>query len=312
MTRRELIAALSAGVAAAPAAFGAGVDVRVGITSNTRPDWAGAKGFVPSLRDCSELGYRWIETFFGYLEPWPEPKMLEDYLATMNLKIETISNDGSQNLNFQDPSQHKDVIETHMALVRYIKALGCDHLKINCGSRNAGGNTEEIYKNQAKAFNELGKRIVDEGLEFGIHAHLWSQFETPRDVQRIMELTDPRYVKFILDTGHITMAGMDPVKLTKQLGARIIEFHLKDVAPKDKGGYKGPELIADQVNTGTDDLIFFSLGKGGVDFPAILAHLKSIDWKGWFTVELDHQATTAKEDAAKSKRYIENTLGITV
>lgn len=312
MTRRELLAALAAGTAAAPA-FAAGAKIKgVGITSNTRPDWAGAKGFVPSLHDCSELGYRWIETFFGYLKPWPEPQMLQDLLASMNLKMETISNDGSQNTNFQDPTQHKEVIETHMALVRYIKAMGCDHLKINCGNRNPGGNTMEIYRNQAKVFNELGKRINDEGLKFGIHAHLWSQVETPEDVHHVLEMTDPDHVNFVLDTGHISMGGMDPLKLTKQLGHRIIEYHLKDVAPENKGGYHGPPLIADQVNTNTDDLIFFALGKGGVDFPGIMAHLNSIGWEGWFTVELDHQATTAKQDAAQSKRYIENTLGVPV
>lgn len=236
-------------------------------------------------------------------------------LAGLDLKMETVSNGGGpngQNMNFQDPSQHEEVIETHMALVRYIKAMGCDHLKINCGNRNVGGNTDEIYSAQAKVFDELGKRISDEGLKFGVHAHLWSQFETPQDVQRIMEMTDPEHVHFVCDTGHVTMAGMDSLALTKQLGHRIIEFHMKDVAPKDKGGYSGPELIQSEVNNGPDDLIFYSLGKGGVEFPKIQEHLNSIGWQGWFTVELDRAATTAKEDAAKSKSYIENTLGITV
>ena len=37
----------------------------------------------------------------------------------------------------------------------------------------------------------------------------------PQDVQAIMQLTDPKHVYFICDTGHTTMAGMDPVKLTR-------------------------------------------------------------------------------------------------
>lgn len=321
MTRRELIATLSTGLAAcatpdAPVAIANAADITVGITSNTRPEWAGAEGFVPSLHDCSELGYHWIETFSGYLTPWKDdPQALVDMLAGLDLKMETVSNGGGpngQNMSFQDPTQHEEVIETHMALVRYIKAMGCDHLKINCGNRNAGGNTDEIYQAQAKVFNELGKRISDEGLKFGIHAHMWSQFETPQDVQRMMEMTDPDHVYFVCDTGHVTIAGMDSLALTKQLGHRIIEFHLKDVAPKDKGGYRGPALIQSEVNNGPDDLIFYSMGKGGVEFPKIHEHLNSIGWKGWFTVELDRAATTAKEDAAKSKHYIENTLGITV
>jgi inosose dehydratase len=311
MNRRELLAALAAGAAASPG-WAAGAEITVGITCDTRPDWNGADNFIRSINECSELGYHWIETFWGYVSRWGDrPQELADLLASLNLKMETVSN-GGQNTKFQDPSQHAAVIDEHMKLVRFIKALGCDHLKINCGARNPGGNTDEIYRAQAKAFNELGKRISDEGLKFGIHAHLFSQFETPRDVERILEMTDPEHVYFICDTGHVTMAGMDALALTKQLGHRIIEYHLKDVSPANKGGYKGPELISSEVNTRPDNRIFFELGAGGVECPEIHAHLNSIGWKGWFTVELDRTATTAKDSAATSKRYLENTLGLTV
>ncbi len=312
MTRRSFLSA-SALAFTTGASASEEAQITVGITSNTRPDWADAAGFLPSLEECSALGYHWIETFWPYLEPWKDdPAKLADLLAGMGLKMETISNGGRMNTAFQDPKQRKQVIADHMHLVRYIKALGCDHLKINCGPRNPGGNTEEIYRNQAATFDELGKRISDQGLKFGIHAHLWSQFETPRDVERVLELTNPEHVHFVLDTGHVSMAGMDPLALTNKYGQRIIEYHLKDVAPTNRGGYKGPPLDRTKVNTGGDDRIFFELGAGGVDFPGILEHLESIGWTGWFTVELDVTATTAKDSAATSKKYIENVLGLKV
>ena len=172
------------------------------------------------------------------------------------------------NTNFQDPRQHDEVIDDHMRLVRFIKKLGCDHLKINCGRANPGGNTPEIYRNMAAAFNDLGRRISDMGIQFGIHHHLWNQYEKREDVDAIMELTDPRHVYMILDTGHTTMAGMDPVRLTRDYVSRIIEFHMKDCAPENRGGYKGPYMERGTVNTNKDNLIFFPLGKGGVDYPA--------------------------------------------
>ena len=66
------------------------------------------------------------------------------------------------------------------------------------------------------------------------------------------------------------------------------------------------------VNTNKDDLIFFPLGKGGVDYPGIMKELDSVGWKGWMTVELDMTATTAKDSAASSKKYLEEKLGLTV
>ena len=309
MTRRSLLAS----TLALPAVAASKARIRVGITSNTRPEWEGEEGFERSLVECSELGYRWIETFWSYVSKWEnKPGELLDKMAALGLRMETVSNSGPLNMGFQDPAARAEVIADHMRLVRFLKALGCDHLKINCGAPNPGGNTEEIYREQAKTFDELGKRISDEGIRFGIHAHLWSQFETPKDVERIFALTDPAHVGFILDTGHTTMAGMDSLMLTKTYGHRILEYHLKDVAPKDRGGYRGPALDRTKVNNGPDDLIFFPLGEGGVDFPAILAHLNAIGWRGWFTVELDRTPTTAKQSAAKSKRYIEETLGLEV
>jgi inosose dehydratase len=312
LTRREwLCAGLGLAAGSAFAASEPKADITVGITSNTRPDWS--NDFELSLRECSEVGYHWIETFWNYATPWEEhPQALIELMAGMNLKMETVSNGGRMNTFFQKPDQRKQVIEDHMRLVRFIKKLGCDHLKINCGAENPGGNTPEIYREMATTFDELGKRISDEGIKFGIHHHLWTQYETRQDVDAIMELTDPRHVFMVLDTGHTTMAGMDALKLAKDYGPRIIEFHLKDVAPKDRGGYKGPRLDRRNVNTTPDNRTFFELGKGGVDFPGILAHLNSIGWKGWFTVELDRTGTTAKESAAISKKYIENVLKLKV
>ena len=65
-------------------------------------------------------------------------------------------------------------------------------------------------------------------------------------------------------------------------------------------------------NTDKDNLIFFPLGKGGVDYPGIKKELDQNGWKGWMTVELDMTATTAKDSAAISKKYLEDVLKLTV
>lgn len=306
MTRRNFLA-----LAAAASAPAAQADITVGITCDTRPDWNGPENFLRSVHECSDLGFRWIETFWHYVSRWENrPQELVDILADLGLKMETVSNGGAMNTNFERPAERDQVIADHMRLVRFIQALGCDHLKINCGAPIPGGHTAETYRETAKTFDALGRRISDLGIRFGVHAHLWSKFETGEDVRRIFDLTDPDHVYFILDTGHTTMAGMNPVALTKTYGHRIIEYHLKDTAPENRGGYKGPPIERGTVNTGPDDRIFFELGAGGVDFPAILAHLNSIRWKGWFTIELDRTATAAKDSAARSKRYLEKTLGL--
>jgi sugar phosphate isomerase/epimerase len=100
---------------------------------------------------------------------------------------------------------------------------------------------------------------------------------------------------------------MDPVALTKQLGHRIVEFHMKDTKPEWRGGAKTrldrPDMMKDPP--------FFPLGSGGVDFHAIKAHLDSIGWNGFLTVELDSSPfRPPKESARISLRYLEDKLGL--
>jgi inosose dehydratase len=125
-----------------------------------------------------------------------------------------------------------------------------------------------------------------------------------------MDLTDPKHVYFVCDTGHVTMAGMDPVEMTRTYVSRIIEYHIKDVAPEHKGGFKG--TLAEPYNTTADNRIFFELGKGGVDFRAIKKTLDDHRWKGWWTVELDRTGSTAKESCITARNYLERVFKLTV
>jgi inosose dehydratase len=313
ITRRQLAAAgLALPALFASRALGAGkADITVGITVDTRPDWSGPENFIRSIDEASAVGFHRIETFWQYVARWEDnPQGLKDELSKRHLTLETVSNGGGMRTDFVDPSQRDGVIEDHMKLVRFIKWFDCDHLKINIGGKHGPGNRTKDYKEMATTFNEIGKRMTDLGMKFGIHAHLGSAFQTKQDVDAILEMTNPKNVYFVVDTGHTTMAGMDPVQLTRTYVSRIIEYHIKDVAPEDKGGHKGE--LKGPYNTTADNRIFFEMGKGGVDFPAIKKILDDNNWKGWWTIELDRTGTTAKESCAIAKKYLENVMKLKV
>jgi sugar phosphate isomerase/epimerase len=53
------------------------------------------------------------------------------------------------------------------------------------------------------------------------------------------------------------------------------------------------------------------MGEGGVDFPAIVSYLKSINWRGHLNVELDTSPwRPPKESARITANYIRNVLKI--
>ncbi|MFN3324037.1 MAG: sugar phosphate isomerase/epimerase family protein [Bryobacteraceae bacterium] len=303
-TRRELIAS----AAFACEAFADSSRYKVGITTNTRGGWE--KDTFLAFREAREVGYRYVETFIHYfLDYYDNPPALQKRLDEIGVQFVTISNGGPMEMHFEDPSKHEKLYQDHLRLVRFIKHFGCTHLKINLGPRRLQGTTDEDLRHIAASVNELGRRISDLGVKLAIHAHMWSQFENRREVDYVLGNTDPKHVWFVLDTGHITMAGIDPVELTRTLGHRIVEFHMKDTAPEHRGGARTrierPDMMKDPP--------FFPLGKGGVDFPAIKAHLDKINWRGWLTVEFDSSPfRPPKESARMSREYIEKTLKVKV
>lgn len=282
---------------------------KIGYTTNTAGGWE--KDMFRSFREARDVGYRYVETFMHYfvkLDLYDKPQAVRQQMDDIGVRFVTISNGAPMETRFEDPSKHAQIYEDHLKLVRFIKNFGCDHLKINMGRRRPEGTSGEDLKHMADALQELGRRVnEDEGIRFGVHAHMWSQFENRHEIDYVMTHTDPKYVGFILDTGHITMAGMDPVELARKLGPRVVEFHLKDVKPENKGGAQTRLAKMD----GMTDPCFFPLGSGGVDFIGLKNYLDSIRWTGFLTVELDTSPwRPPKGSAAISKKYIENTLKI--
>jgi len=279
---------------------------KIGYTTNTVGGWE--KDMFQSFRDAHDVGYHYVETFMHYfveLGLYDKPKEVQKRMDDIGVQFVTISNGAPMETRFEDPTKHTQIYEDHLKLVRFIRNFGCDHLKINMGRRRPEGTTDEDLKRMADALQELGGRVRAEGIRFGVHAHMWSQFENRHEIDYVMSHTDPKDVGFVLDTGHISMAGIDPLELAKQLGHRVIEFHVKDVKPENRGGAKTRLAKMDGMN----DPCFFPLGTGGVDFPGLKSYLDSIQWTGFLTVELDTSPWRhPKESAAISRKYIENTL----
>ena len=311
MNRREFLLSASASAVVVKNIFGAEPSrYRIGYTSNTRGGWEGDP-FV-GFREAREAGFQWVEHFATSFNEYYPDKVAELKKRLDDIGVGIVAITGGRrggDTHFEDPARRQAVIENHLGVVRFSKKLGADHQKTNMGTRRTEGTSAEDLKHMAETLAEFGRRIVEEeGIRFGVHAHLGSQFQNQNEIDYIMENADPKHVGFVLDTGHITTAGMDPVALARRLGHRIVEFHLKDTKPEDRGGTKhvpGPQV--DQMK----DPYFFPMGHGGVDFVGLKAHLDSIKWQGFLVVELDTSPwRPPKESARITASYIQNTLNI--
>ena len=169
-----------------------------------------------------------------------------------------------------------------------------DHLKprptLGCSGTPArfarpGGNAPGLepgeWPGYAARVQQATDRCRDAGFEPAFHHHLGTYVETPEDVERLLELTD---VQLCLDTGHLLLAGGDPVTALRDWAGRVGHVHVKD---GDRA------ILARALADGVDlrELMgrggFAPLGEGELDLPGVVRALDEIGYTGWVIIEQD-------------------------
>src|SRR5204862_6899145 len=141
-----------------------------------------------------------------------------------------------------DPRQHV-TIESNTAPPLDVRLFECTDLKSNLSKLSGNDNLSPANANTLpRNLNEVGRRTADAGIKFAFHPHAWTLVERQPELDMVMEMTDPKLVSLVLDTGHATLGGIDPVKCLRDYYSRLPAIHLKDAEAKysTASGEKGP------------------------------------------------------------------------
>jgi sugar phosphate isomerase/epimerase len=210
-----------------------------------------------------------------------------------------------------DEEGNAELIARMVSFARdFLVPCGCDHWKTNMGSRPPGGPTGDQLKRLADTLNEIGRQTIRYGIRLAPHPHIWGPMEREHEVRTVLAHADPRYVWLTLDTGHLTLGGMDAVKIVSDYLSRIAEVHLKDTYPKFRGNHATPTRAEHQRAS-----LYGKLGTGGVNFPAIMKVLRARNFKGWVALDLDaprpNDGTGSIEDNLDANvRYLRDVLHV--
>jgi len=261
------------------------------------------------IKMAARYGYHGIEPFQDdmpqYLKQPPEE--FKKVLDASGLALCTVGSGGE----YLDAARLPQTIESNSARARYVAHFGCTHLKVNLSKRVSTDNLSAANaKTLAKNLNEVGKRTADAGVRFAFHPHAWTLVERQPELDMVMEMTDPTLVYLVLDTGHATLGGIDPVKCLRDYYARITAIHLKDAEAKynTAAGWKGPAPSEEEHNRVN---LYKRLGAGGVDFPAFFRVLRERNYDGWVTLDFDAPRPgegTVEQDMNSHKKYLLETL----
>jgi inosose dehydratase len=130
------------------------------------------------------------------------------------------------------------------------------------------------------------------------HHHTASYVEAVPEIERFLGDTD---VDLLLDSGHLAVAGGDPVESLRAWGERVGLVHLKDTRADVLRGVRADR--ADMVSAWRRGL-FCALGDGDVDLPGFCAELGASGYDGWVVIEQDRvlEGDGAFADASGDQR----------
>ena len=173
------------------------------------------------------------------------------------------------------------------------------------GLQLEGDRWRTLADNVARAAESARER----GYDPVFHHHTSTYVEGVPEIERFLEDTD---VALLLDSGHLLVAGGDPVQALSDWGDRIGAIHVKDVHLGVLGQVKAER--ADTLTAWRRGL-FCALGQGDVDLVAFAQALDARGYDGWVVVEQDRvlEDITAFEGAAQeqvaNRRWLEEHAG---
>jgi len=280
--------------------------------------WSGRKPYAELLDEIARAGYSGTELGpYGYFPT--EPEQLHRELSARQLELVTafvpipLAKTEAHESAFREAIRTAELLASAGArLIVLADAMNKSRMAVagRVDSNRDGMNAGE-WTAGARILTRVAESCRELGLATVFHHHAGTFVETPDEIARLCESTDPDLIGLCLDTGHYFYGGGDPVEAVRTYGSRIRHLHLKDVQ----------QPVLEQVRregVGFLDAVrrdvFCELGQGAVDFPRVIQGLEGAGFSGWAIVEQDTDARQEGVDpfarAVRSRQYLQDTVSL--
>ncbi len=182
-------------------------------------------------------------------------------------------------------------IESQLAYVeraaKTLAGVGASIMVLGPDSHHPGyDETIEMKESEWQIFLpglDRATEIADQsGLVTALHPHWGMAIERRHHIERILDQTD---VALCIDTGHLALAGVDPVEIVELAAGRVAHVHLKEVDPHLARLVRSGDMKFRQAVLAG---LFTPLGRGGgVDIARVIRALEATGYDGWYVLEQD-------------------------
>jgi inosose dehydratase len=245
------------------------------------------------LSDIAASGFEGFEPFTTRTLPVNDENMaaLETLAPKFNLRMSGIY----WGDEFHKAEKFDALLKESHRFLGYLKRFRSDRLIIGPPGPAVEDERASI-SNMARLMNAIGKVALEQyQIKVAVHPHVSGLIENPRQIDQLMEETDARYFNLAPDTAQVWMGGGDPVRVIGRYKNRVVYLHYKDLRAYHRG-----------LTSYLDNVV--ELGRGVIDFPAIHRILKSLNYKGWITIDLDNARVSPLESGKINRAYIDQVL----
>jgi inosose dehydratase len=194
----------------------------------------------------------------------------------------------------------REEIEAMQPDIELLEAMGCSVMVFAEVGRSVHAQREVPRSRRPTLGHDdwarFGERLTDvadylrgQGLRLAYHHHIGTVVEAEDEIERLMEVAGEP-VGLLLDTGHLTYAGGNLLRVARSHARRLAHVHCKDVRPGALVEVHRSDLsFLDAVLAG----VFTVPGDGMIDWGALLPILKSVGYSGWLVVEAEQDPAVA-------------------
>ncbi len=164
---------------------------------------------------------------------------------------------------------------------------------------------DDGYDLFAKRWNPIFDEFKKCGIKYALEAHPTEIAFDIASAERAMAAVGSRKeFGFNYDPSHFAYQGVDYVAFIKKFGDRIYHVHMKDVwvsrLPSEVGVFGGHTNFGDPRRNWD----FRSLGRGSVDFEAIIRTLNQINYQGPLSVEWEDSGMDREHGAQEACQFV--------
>lgn len=276
-------------------------------------------GFEQVLDEIKETGYIGTELGdWGYMPT--DPGLLREEIEKRGLELLG----AFVPVALADGDTHEAGVDTALKVAQLMYSAGYKNAFIVLADDNGSvpnrtqyagritpemGLSEKQWKVYASGAEKVAKAVKDKyGLRTVFHHHCAGYVETPQEIDTLMALTNPELLGLCLDMGHYAFGGGNPIDAIMKYSDRIWHVHFKDYDPQAaRLSYQENGDYFDALKKG----VFCELGKGMVDFNAIVKLLNDKGYRDWIVVEQDILPGMGEpKKCAQSNRDYIRTLGL--